>query len=219
MASQTVENYLKCIYALQQKSGEEVATNAIAERLETKASSVTDMLKKLKAKDLVDYQKYKGATLTKEGQRIAIDIIRRHRLWEVFLTKELNFSWDEVHDIAEELEHVESPQLIKRLDAYLGNPKYDPHGDPIPDEYGNLRDERDKILLSNLELNQKGIVIGVGESSSEYLQYLDSIGLTLGTSISVLERFPFDNSVKIKLNNQEFQVSLIVAQNLVIKPQ
>ena len=109
MASQTVENYLKCIYALQQKSGEEVATNAIAERLETKASSVTDMLKKLKAKDLVDYQKYKGATLTKEGQRIAIDIIRRHRLWEVFLTKELNFSWDEVHDIAEELEHVESP--------------------------------------------------------------------------------------------------------------
>ena len=168
---------------------------------------------------MVDYQKYKGATLTKEGQRIAIDIIRRHRLWEVFLTKELNFSWDEVHDIAEELEHVESPQLIKRLDAYLGNPKYDPHGDPIPDEYGNLRDERDKILLSNLELNQKGIVIGVEESSSEYLQYLDSIGLTLGTSISVLERFPFDNSVKIKLNNQEFQVSLIVAQNLVIKPQ
>ena len=109
--------------------------------------------------------------------------------------------------------------MIKRLDAYLGNPKYDPHGDPIPDEYGNLRDERDKILLSILELNQKGIVIGVEESSSEYLQYLDSIGLTLGTSISVLERFPFDNSVKIKLNNQEFQVSLIVAQNLVIKPQ
>lgn len=219
MASQTVENYLKCIYSLQQKSGEEVSTNAIADRLETKASSVTDMLKKLKAKSLVDYQKYKGAKLTNEGQRIAIDIIRRHRLWEVFLTKELNFSWDEVHDIAEELEHVESPQLIKRLDAYLGNPKFDPHGDPIPDEHGNLRDERDKILLSNLELNQTGIVIGVEESSADYLQYLDSIGLTLGTEIKVLERFPFDHSVKIKLNDNEFQVSLIVAQNLVIKPQ
>ncbi len=218
MASQTVENYLKCIYTLQTKVDGVVATNAIAERLETKASSVTDMLKKLKAKGLVEYEKYQGARLSAEGKRLAVDIIRRHRLWEVFLTKELNFSWDEVHEIAEELEHVESKELIIRLDNYLGNPKYDPHGDPIPDEHGNLRDERVKCALSNLKVSEKGIVIGVEESSVDFLQYLDSIKLTLGTEVEILERFPFDQSVKIGIQGQQLQVSKMVAKNLIVKP-
>jgi DtxR family Mn-dependent transcriptional regulator len=183
VASQTVENYLKCIYTLQTKVDGVAATNAIADRLETKASSVTDMLKKLKAKKLVEYEKYQGARLSAEGKRLAVDIIRRHRLWEVFLTQELHFAWDEVHEIAEELEHVESKELIIRLDNYLGNPKYDPHGDPIPDEHGNLRDERVKCALSNLKVSEKGIVIGVEESSVDFLQYLDSIKLTLGTEV------------------------------------
>jgi len=218
VASQTVENYLKCIYTLQTKVDGVVATNAIAERLETKASSVTDMLKKLKAKGLVEYEKYQGARLSAEGKRLAVDIIRRHRLWEVFLTKELNFSWDEVHEIAEELEHVESKELIIRLDNYLGNPKYDPHGDPIPDEHGNLRDERVKCALSNLKVSEKGIVIGVEESSVDFLQYLDSIKLTLGTEVEILERFPFDQSVKIGIQGQQLQVSKMVAKNLIVKP-
>ncbi len=195
-----------------------VTTNAIADRLETKASSVTDMLKKLKSKDLVEYEKYQGARLSSTGRRMAIDIIRRHRLWEVFLTKKLNFAWDEVHEIAEELEHVESAELIQRLDNFLGNPKYDPHGDPIPDEDGILRDERVKRVLSNLKITEKGIVIGVEESSVEYLQYLDSIQLTLGTEVEVIERFPFDQSVKIRVRDAEIQVSSMVAQNLVVKP-
>ncbi|MFT4777964.1 MAG: DtxR family Mn-dependent transcriptional regulator [Flavobacteriales bacterium] len=218
MASQTVENYLKCIYTLQTKVDGVAATNAIADRLETKASSVTDMLKKLKAKKLVEYEKYQGARLSAEGKRLAVDIIRRHRLWEVFLTQELHFAWDEVHEIAEELEHVESKELIIRLDNYLGNPKYDPHGDPIPDEHGNLRDERVKCALSNLKVSEKGIVIGVEESSVDFLQYLDSIKLTLGTEVEILERFPFDQSVKIGVQDQELQVSKMVAQNLIIKP-
>jgi DtxR family Mn-dependent transcriptional regulator len=218
VASQTVENYLKCIYTLQTKVDGVAATNAIADRLETKASSVTDMLKKLKAKKLVEYEKYQGARLSAEGKRLAVDIIRRHRLWEVFLTQELHFAWDEVHEIAEELEHVESKELIIRLDNYLGNPKYDPHGDPIPDEHGNLRDERVKCALSNLKVSEKGIVIGVEESSVDFLQYLDSIKLTLGTEVEILERFPFDQSVKIGVQDQELQVSKMVAQNLIIKP-
>ncbi|MCH2199194.1 MAG: metal-dependent transcriptional regulator [Flavobacteriales bacterium] len=216
MASQTVENYLKCIYALQQYSPEGVSTNAIAERLETQASSVTDMLKKLKTKGLVNYKKYKGAHLTDNGMSIAIDIIRRHRLWEVFLVEKLDFKWDEVHPIAEELEHIASEELFKRLDSFLGHPQYDPHGDPIPDADGNFRDNRDKVAVSALNEGEGGILVGVRDSSQEFLQYLDSIKLTLGSSITVEERFAFDQSVRVSLGKQQQQLSQLVARNLLV---
>ena len=193
-----------------------VSTNAIAERLETQAPSVTDMLKKLSAKGLVNYKKYQGASLTEEGRRIAVDIIRRHRLWEVFLVEKLDFGWDEVHEVAEELEHIESDQLIKRLDAFLGHPELDPHGDPIPDAEGIFRDKRKKVSVLSMEKGMSGVVVGVNDTSVEFLQYLDSIGLALGYRIEVLERYSFDQSMKIQAESQELQISQQVARNLLI---
>ena len=216
MASQTVENYLKCIFSLEKEGKKGVSTNAIAERLETQAPSVTDMLKKLSAKGLVNYKKYQGASLTEEGRRIAVDIIRRHRLWEVFLVEKLDFGWDEVHEVAEELEHIESDQLIKRLDAFLGHPALDPHGDPIPDAEGIFRDKRKKVSVLSMEKGMSGVVVGVNDTSVEFLQYLDSIGLALGYRIEVLERYSFDQSMKIQAESQELQISQQVARNLLI---
>lgn len=216
MASQTVENYLKCIFSLEKEGKKGVSTNAIAERLETQAPSVTDMLKKLSAKGLVNYKKYQGASLTEEGRRIAVDIIRRHRLWEVFLVEKLDFGWDEVHEVAEELEHIESDQLIKRLDAFLGHPELDPHGDPIPDAEGIFRDKRKKVSVLSMEKGMSGVVVGVNDTSVEFLQYLDSIGLALGYRIEVLERYSFDQSMKIQAESQELQISQQVARNLLI---
>ncbi|WP_243389180.1 metal-dependent transcriptional regulator, partial [Flavobacterium psychrophilum] len=132
------ENYLKTIYHLTTISDSEVSTNAIAEKMETKASSVTDMLKKLSEKDLINYKKYQGVSLTETGSLSAKMIVRKHRLWEVFLVEKLDFPWDEVHDIAEQLEHIKSEKLINKLDDFLGNPTEDPHGDPIPNANGQI---------------------------------------------------------------------------------
>jgi DtxR family transcriptional regulator, Mn-dependent transcriptional regulator len=126
------ENYLKAIYHLSKEEDESVSTNALAERLETTAASVSDMLKKLAKKELIEYKKYQGVNISEKGKRVALQIIRKHRLWEVFLVEKLSFNWDEVHEIAEQLEHIDSPTLVKRLDEFLGYPKFDPHGDPIP---------------------------------------------------------------------------------------
>ncbi len=218
MASESVENYLKCIYALEHDSGDKgVSTNAIAERINTQAPSVTDMLKKLNEQGLVDYKKYYGANLTETGRRIAVDIIRRHRLWEVFLVEKLGFKWDEVHPIAEQLEHIESVELVRRLDDFLGNPRFDPHGDPIPDKDGNIRQGQPRVGLDELNAGESGLIVGVNDSSVDFLRYLDSVKLNLGVHIEVVERFAFDQSVKIKTTHGERQVSDLVARNLLLR--
>lgn len=157
MFTYSEENYIKTIFHLEQKALEGVSTNAIAEQMDTKASSVTDMIKKLSEKGVINYVKYQGVTLTQEGRKTALSIIRKHRLWEVFLVETLDFSWDEVHEIAEQLEHIHSEKLIDRLDKLLDFPKYDPHGDPIPTKDGTFS-ERDKILLSELTVGEGGFV-------------------------------------------------------------
>lgn len=210
------ENYLKAIYHLTTSSEAEVSTNAIAEMMETKASSVTDMLKKLSEKDLINYKKYQGVSLTENGKLAAKMIVRKHRLWEVFLVDKLDFSWDEVHDIAEQLEHIKSEQLINKLDDFLGNPTEDPHGDPIPDAQGRIV-KVEKQLLSELNEKQIGICVGVKDTSSEFLQYLDKQGIALGSKIECLSKESFDLSLKIKVNEKELTISNKIASNLFVK--
>ncbi|CAL2102596.1 Iron-dependent repressor [Tenacibaculum sp. 190130A14a] len=216
MFSQSEENYIKAIYHLEVEVTKGISTNAIAKKLETKASSVTDMIKKLSEKEVVVYKKYQGVTLTAFGKRTAINIIRKHRLWEVFLVDKLNFSWDEVHEVAEQLEHIKSPKLIDELDAYLGFPKRDPHGDPIPDKEGNLH-TIEKSLLSTLEIGEEGICVGVDDSSSEFLQFLDKQQIALGKKIKVVNIEPFDGSLSIELEEKGMSISHKIANNLYIQ--
>jgi DtxR family Mn-dependent transcriptional regulator len=210
------ENYLKSIYHLTTSLDSEVSTNAIAEMMETKASSVTDMLKKLSEKDLINYKKYQGVSLTENGKLAAKMIVRKHRLWEVFLVEKLDFSWDEVHDIAEQLEHIKSEKLINKLDDFLGNPTEDPHGDPIPDAQGRII-AIEKQLLSELLANQTGICVGVKDNSSDFLKYLDKQQIGLGTKIEVVTKETFDLSLKIKVNGTELTISNKIASNLFVK--
>lgn len=210
------ENYLKAIFHLEYESEGEVSTNAIAERMETKPSSVTDMVQKLGEKDLLVYKRYKGVQLTEEGRKLAAYVIRKHRLWEVFLVDKLNFHWDEVHEIAEQLEHIQSEELIIRLNAYLGNPDFDPHGDPIPDENGILK-RTEKKLLSDLDKNQYGICVGVKESSADFLQYLDKKKISIGTKILVLGKEFFDGSMIIRVGENQFFISIKIAENLFVQ--
>lgn len=217
MTSFTEENYLKAIYFLSRSHPSGVATNAIAKRLETKASSVTDMLKKLALKGMINYQKYQGVTLTDDGQRVALLIIRKHRLWEVFMVEKLNFKWDEVHEIAEQLEHIDSAELVDRLDQFLEFPKFDPHGDPIPDREGNVFHHKDQSL-ADLDLGELGVVVGVKDSSASFLQHLETIGLVLGCRVEVKEVFSYDQSMLIILQNEkEYTVSAQVSRNLYVK--
>ncbi|MDN3665081.1 metal-dependent transcriptional regulator [Algibacter miyuki] len=216
MVTLTEENYIKAIYHLGKRGENNVSTNAIAKEMETKASSVTDMVKKLSEKGYADYKKYQGVTLTKQGKLIAVNIVRKHRLWEVFLSEKLNFSWDEIHDVAEQLEHIKSDKLIKQLDAFLEYPSHDPHGDPIPDENGKIQ-SIDKILLSQAKVDSVCICVGVKDSSSEFLKYLDKHNIALGTELKVTHKEPFDNSVTIIIDNSEFIVSNIIANNLFVK--
>lgn len=210
------ENYLKTIYHLTIISDSEISTNAIAEKMETKASSVTDMLKKLAEKDLVNYKKYQGVSLTDQGKIAAKMIVRKHRLWEVFLVDKLDFPWDEVHDIAEQLEHIKSEKLINKLDDFLGNPTEDPHGDPIPDANGQIV-KIEKQLLSELHENQTGICVGVKDTSSEFLKYLDKQGIALGSKIEIIGKESFDLSLKIKVDNKDLTISNKIASNLFVK--
>ena len=216
MVTQSEENYLKAIYHLSNHGSISVSTNAIAEKMETKASSVTDMVKKLSEKHLVDYIKYKGVKLTLEGIKVATTVIRKHRLWEVFLVNKLNFSWDEVHDVAEQLEHINSDKLINELDAFLEFPTHDPHGDPIPDKDGNIN-KLNKVKLSSLKENQESELLSVKDSSDAFLRYLNKRNITIGDIIKVLSIEPFDNSIKIQINKTEFMISENVAENLYLK--
>ncbi|QED38580.1 metal-dependent transcriptional regulator [Antarcticibacterium arcticum] len=216
MFSLSEENYLKAIFHLEHTYKEGVSTNALAEEMETKASSVTDMVKKLSEKKLVIYKKYQGVKLSKLGRDTAIEIIRKHRLWEVFLVEKLNFNWDEVHDVAEQLEHIRSEKLINELDKFLGFPKRDPHGDPIPDAAGNFI-ASNKTLLADLIIGDSGICVGVKDSSAAFLQFLDKNHISLGKEIKVLEKEDFDKSMLIDLQGNELRISSLISENLYIK--
>jgi len=209
------QNYIKCIYHLQQEKGT-VNTNSLAAEMRTRPASVTDMLKKLAEKDLVNYKKYQGVSLTEKGKLAAKMIVRKHRLWEVFLVEKLDFSWDEVHDIAEQLEHIKSEKLINKLDDFLGNPTEDPHGDPIPDAQGRMV-TIEKQLLSELMGNQTGICVGVKDNSSDFLKYLDKQQIGLGSKIEIVAKEAFDLSLKIKVNGTELAISIKIASNLFVK--
>ncbi len=211
------ENYIKGIYHLSKSGEQSVSTNALSAHMETKPSSVTDMLKRLSEKSLVDYKKYRGVHLTGKGRASALQIIRKHRLWETFLVEKLDFSWDEVHEVAEQLEHIKSEKLINRLDTLLDYPDFDPHGDPIPDRDGVFK-TREKKLLSALQEGQSGLCVGVADSSAAYLKFLDKHGIALGDSIRVLEKEAFDQSMKIQIGDREISVSHRIAENLYIKP-
>lgn len=216
MNSFAEENYLKAIYKLQEVNGDMVATSSLAEVLGIHAASVTDMLKKLAKKKLVLYQKSKGFKLTEKGRQVAVTIIRKHRLWEVFLVDKLGFRWDEVHEIAEQLEHIDSDALTNRLDVYLGNPKTDPHGDPIPDANGVLVKPQ-SVLLSTMIAGSKGKFTGVTDHSATYLNYLDKIGLSLGDSIGVKHVEEYDKTYTLLLKGKkEVVVSFKVANSLLV---
>ncbi|MGY5352031.1 metal-dependent transcriptional regulator [Wenyingzhuangia sp. IMCC45533] len=216
--SQTEENYLKAIYSLYVMVNKPVSTNKIACKLETKASSVTDMMKKLADKGLIDYIKYQGVSLSEQGKNVAVKIIRKHRLWEVFLVRHLGFKWDEVHDVAEQLEHVKSVKLTDSLDAFLDFPRYDPHGDPIPDSDGNVV-KREVTLLSSLKENEHSKIVGVKDSSSAFLNYLDNANIKLGATIKVLHKEAFDNSMLLLIEHQKISISQQISSNLYVKQQ
>lgn len=216
MNSFTEENYLKAIYKLSLSGVQGVSTNAIADKLATKPSSVTDMIKKLADKKLVSYQKYQGVNLTKKGRDVAVSIIRNHRLWEVFLVEKLNFKWDEVHDLAEELEHINTHKLTERLDEFLDFPKFDPHGDPIPDKDGNIVQHKD-ITLSDLLRGEKAVVVGVKEHSKSYLNYLEQLHLVLGAEVEVKDIVEFDATMQILVNNKQVIISNQASKNLIVK--
>jgi DtxR family Mn-dependent transcriptional regulator len=210
------ENYLKIIYHLSLKSEAVVSTNAIANVMDSKPSSVTDMVQKLAEKDLVSYKKYQGVSLTEKGKKAAVNIIRKHRLWEVFLVEKLNFSWDEVHDIAEQLEHIKSEQLTNRLDEFLNFPTEDPHGDPIPNKNGEIP-KLTRQLLADAPLQQNLICVGVKDSSSSFLQYLNKQNISLGTTLQITEKEEFDKSLKLVIDDEQMTVSHMVANNIFVK--
>ena len=210
------ENYLKIIYHLSYEENIEVTTNAIAEAMQTKASSVTDMLKKLHEKGWVTHKKYQGVSLTDEGRRNALLVIRKHRLWEVFLVEKLHFSWDEIHEVAEQLEHIQSDKLVEELDKFLLYPEKDPHGDPIPDREGNMPIMKNE-LLSLLKKGESGQCVGVKNTSKEFLQYLNKMEISVGKEIAVIDIQPFDNSIEIQLDNKTIYISSIVAGNIYVK--
>lgn len=215
MNSQSEEDYLKALYHLEIDFNA-VSTNSIAEYLDMKPSSVTDMLKKLSEKKFINYQKYKGTSLTKKGKLIALSIIRKHRLWETFLVEKLGFGWDQVHTIAEQLEHIKSDELIENLDNFLGNPKYDPHGDPIPSKDGNIEKMNQKILVE-LKASQKGIITGVKKGTASLLNYLDKEKVKLGDSIKVIEILEFDGTYIVEINKRKLTFSEKICQNLLLE--
>jgi DtxR family Mn-dependent transcriptional regulator len=216
MHTYTEENYLKAIYKLSEHSEEEVTTNAIAELLETKSSSVSDMLRKLAEKGLIHYTKYRGVTLTEEGRQIAVRIIRKHRLWEVFLVEKLGLGWEEVHPMAEELEHINFERLIDKLDAFLGYPEFDPHGDPIPSASGEIK-ANPAMPLSEVPADTNTVLTGITNHTRPFLQHLDKLDLTLGTPIRVDEVTLFDSSLLVTLQGSK-QIHLIhqVAKNILV---
>jgi DtxR family transcriptional regulator, Mn-dependent transcriptional regulator len=212
--STSEENYIKAIFHLQ-KDGT-VTTNELSAELKTRPASVTDMMKKLKAKKLVHYRAYHGFTLTPEGNKVALLIIRRHRLWEFFLAEKLKFNWNEVHEVAEHLEHVSNKKLIDKLDEFLGFPRFDPHGDPIPDSSGRIEASK-QVSLPEVPLNKTATVCHVSDQSSEMLELLGHKKIGIGTRLEVKKKFNFDQSLEIKIRNQSLNISEQLAKNIFVK--
>ena len=215
MLSLTEENYLKAIYHLSDGGTKAVLTNELAESLTTKAASVTDMIKKLSVKNVISYEKYYGVKITKQGKAQALSIIRKHRLWETFLVQQLNFNWDEVHEVAEQLEHIQSPLLIEKLDEFLGFPSVDPHGEPIPDKNGKIK-VQSSATLSEMLPGYKGSIVAVKDSDSGLLKYLDKIGGTPGKKIKLISKEEYDDSLQIELDNVKVSISKIVSQKILV---
>jgi DtxR family Mn-dependent transcriptional regulator len=217
MPSFTEENYLKAIYKLSEAApGTDVSTNGIAEVLQTRPASVTDMLRRLGEKGLLHYQRYRGVSLTQEGRQLALLTIRKHRLWEVFLVQKLGFNWDEVHEVAEQMEHIDSLLLVRRLDEFLGFPRLDPHGDPIPTEDGAMPRPQNR-LVADLVPGEQGQLMAVKNTSPSFLQYLDKVGLKLGSSVEVLDKISFDNSLEVRINQDKIiMLSPEVGRNLFV---
>jgi len=214
----TEENYLKSIYTLQHRNASgEVSVNEIAERMQTKPATVTDMLRKLSEKELIHYEKYKKIQLSESGIAQALQILRKHRLWETFLHDKLQFSWDEVHEVAEQLEHIHSKKLIESLDAFLGFPKYDPHGDPIPDAKGEMPVSR-AVTLLNVAHNINCQIVAVKDSSTAFLQQLERFGLQIGVTLQVKEQMAYDNSVQVQTKSDPFFLSEKTADNILVIP-
>jgi len=212
----TEENYIKGIYILQQRSESgEVSVNSIAERLQTKPATVTDMLRKLSEKALIHYEKYRKVRLSKTGSRAALQVIRKHRLWETFLHDKLRFSWDEVHEVAEQLEHIHSKKLIERLDEFLGFPAFDPHGDPIPNAAGVLPASAAQ-LLKDIPPGTPCTIVAVKDTSTAFLQQLERFGLQIGVSLQIAERMPYDNSLMIVTDGAPFLISERVSGNIFV---
>ena len=210
------EDYIKAIYHLGKGDNTTVSTNGVAEQMETKPSSVTDMVKKLSEKGVVNYRPYKGVSLTEHGQKIALSLVRKHRLWEVFLVEKLNFSWDEVHEVAEQLEHIKSEKLIDQLDKHLGFPEVDPHGDPIPSKKGEFK-KTIKKLLNEVAIGTSGVCVGVKDSSPPFLKFLDKNKIALGDTILILEKEEFDGSFYIQVKDIKIHISNQIASNLYLK--
>lgn len=215
--TQSEENYIKAIYYLEKTLGKPVGTNDLANRMDTKASSVTDMVRRLSEKSLIQYEKYKGCQLTKEGNIAALKTIRKHRLWETFLVEKLNFGWEEVHEVAEQLEHIQSVKLTDCLDEFLAYPKFDPHGDPIPDKNGEITHREETMKLIDLPIEKPAVVIGVADSSASFLKYLDKHGILLGVTIQVKDRFEFDHSTEVLLNNKILNLSAEASSKITVQ--
>ncbi|UAY54554.1 metal-dependent transcriptional regulator [Arachidicoccus terrestris] len=212
----TEENYLKTIYTLSRQSKGKIANLSIAEMLHINPATVTEMLKKLNEKNLIDYNRIDGAALTLQGEALALKVIRKHRLWETFLVNKLAFTWDEVHEIAEQLEHIQSDKLIRQLDKLLGFPKFDPHGDPIPDKNGQLPQSQTFPLIT-VEEPGSFRLIGVANHTTAFLQYLDKIKMTINDKIEVKEIQEFDHSMVIRIGNRTpVMISSEVAKNLLV---
>lgn len=216
MLTTTEENYIKALLRISVEGDGEAGTNQLAARLEVRPATVTDMVKKLSEKGLVDYKRYGKIKLTVKGRAKATEIVRKHRLWETFLYDKLEFSWDEVHDVAEQLEHVQSDKLIEQLDKYLGYPEFDPHGDTIPKANEEFVQE-DRKSLADSKVGIPYSVIAVKDNSQEFLQYASRLGLTINSELTVLEHFTFDNSLAISIQGDTINVSKKVAENIYIK--
>jgi DtxR family Mn-dependent transcriptional regulator len=215
MLSLTEENYLKAIYHLSDGGSKAVLTNELAEAMSTKAASVTDMIKKLSAKEVITYEKYYGVNITAQGKSEALMVIRKHRLWETFLVDKLGFAWDEVHEVAEQLEHINSPRLIEKLDEFLGYPKVDPHGDPIPDHKGKIK-IIPQVPVDQLAIGYQGKIAAVKDSDSNLLKYLDKIGARPGVKIKILGKEEYDDSMEILIDDHRVFISKAVSQNILV---
>jgi DtxR family transcriptional regulator, Mn-dependent transcriptional regulator len=215
MLSLTEENYLKAIYHLSDGGSKSVLTNDLAAAMNTKAASVTDMIKKLSAKTVISYEKYYGVNVTLKGKNEALMVIRKHRLWETFLVEKLGFSWDEVHDVAEQLEHINSPRLIEKLDEFLGFPKVDPHGDPIPDHKGKIK-VLPLVAIDQLNIGYQGKITAVKDSDSNLLKYLDKIGAKPGIKLKILGKETYDDSMEVLIDDHRVFISKEVSQNILV---